>query len=343
MANELTVTKAQIAAMPLKAQQALEDRKKLLQDMSPELRREVVTIVKMYARFASRAPEFFYELGERLWKIRTESEAAREQIEKARASGTLDELPDKVKNKYYGESIAEKIGEIVGFDASVVRKATAFYESFDSPNGFATNVKTLEDLCAARMLSGQPITWSHIIPLLPMDREQRGKVLTRIISESLSIRELAQIVKAEFSGGLAPAKGGRPLMRPKTVRAGLRQMISVTDDWLKRNREIWTTGAASVLQELLDTPTDEYDEKLTDELEQAADSLQQMKAACVSATAKLQAVIDHVDQVAEVSEVQEPEPMAQAAMKKAPTTSTSTKSRAQQAVARAQKRRSANK
>jgi hypothetical protein len=343
MANELTLTKAQLAAMPPKAQKALEDRKKLLRDMSPELRREVVTIAKMYARFASRAPEFFYELGERLWKIRAESESAREKIEKARADDTLDELPDTVKNKYYGESIAEKIGEIVGFDASVVRKATAFYESFESSNGFAVNVKTLEDLCAARMLSGQPITWSHIIPLLPMDREQRGAVLARIISESLSIRELAHIVKAEFAISEVPAKGGRPLMRPKTVRAGLRQMISVTDDWLKRNREIWTTGTTSVLQELMDTPTDEYDQKLTAELEQASNALTEMKAACIAAAAKLQAVIDHVDQVDEVGEVQAPEPMAQAAMKKAPKASASTKSRAQQAVARAQERRSAKK
>jgi hypothetical protein len=198
------------------------------------------------------------------------------------------EVNDVVKNvgNVYGAGAMKKIAEAWTMHPSMLYKSKAFNDAYSE--------EALERLCNLKTEAGTLIGWAHVIQLIGIPEKARPRIQDKVIDEAMTAKELAALVKKLYG---QRASGGRPLMRPKTVKAGLVQLRTVSAQWLNRNSDIWNNQDHSLFQELEEMPPEELTHELVDELEQIAAGQSSMSSACASNAESAARLMDQVKSV----------------------------------------------
>lgn len=166
---------------------------------------------------------------------------------------------------------------------SMLYKAKAFNDAYSE--------EELNRLCNLKTEAGTLIGWAHVIQLIGIPEKARPRIQDRVIDEALTAKELATLVKKLYG---QRAAGGRPFMRPKTVKASLVQLRTVSAQWLSRNSDVWNSQDRSLFQELEDMPPEDFTHELVDELEQIAVDQGSMSSACARNAKSATRLMDQV-------------------------------------------------
>src|SRR5262245_31984178 len=94
---------------------------------------------------------------------------------------------DERKNggKLYGKDAIGRICKILCWDDDLIRLALRFVQTFTPED--------LERLCSMVLPKGEPLTWSHVRALIPIDdAARRQELLDRTVAEGWTCNELAR-------------------------------------------------------------------------------------------------------------------------------------------------------
>jgi len=115
------------------------------------------------------------------------------------------------------------------------------------------------------------LTWTHVKHLLSLDDAERIGFQADCINAEWSSKELHRAIK-EFRG--RKSAGGKPFVRPKTLDAGLRQIIDESNTWIRRHRQVWFDPDAPVIE--IDSEV-ESPEQIPELLDETVDSWETME------------------------------------------------------------------
>lgn len=297
--------KGQIA----KIQDVVVARAEVIATMSVDLRRVYYEMIEELNTQAESNIRYYYRTGKRVLEIlaaekelemyiseltvELDREPTTEEIAEYMGVSVEDVPPD------YGPGAIEKIAAAWTVDKSMVYKSKAFAELYPSES-------EIDDLCGLETSTGQPIGWGHVIQLISVEDSKTRKMLTgQVVEEALTAQQLADVIQKTSWPGHSGGKrrsGGRPFMKPKTVRAGLVQIRTVSGQWVERHREVWAGTEYSVFTELENLPPDELTHEMVDELEQIMTIQAQMQAACAKDIVDVNRLISTIKEVLEERE-----------------------------------------
>ena len=115
----------------------------------------------------------------------------------------LYEDEKKNKGKLYGKNAIGRICKLLSWDDGIIRLALRFVQRYTPDD--------LERICTIVMPDGEPLTWSHVRALIPIDDNARRKeLLERTVAEGWNCTELAQEIKSLADGSTHDGRGRPP-------------------------------------------------------------------------------------------------------------------------------------
>jgi hypothetical protein len=124
-----------------------------------------------------------------------------------------------------------------------IRKARRFAEAYSPAE--------LEHFCALRTPDGRPLGWRHAVELAHVDdRRTRRMLETRAAKAGWTGTQLAHAIRLHT--GKQQGYGGRKVKGPASAGLLLQQLVSETERWNRRLREIWAPGGQLKLAGLAD-------------------------------------------------------------------------------------------
>ena len=176
------------------------------------------------ARPAALTPAKFQRLAQPFLRVinakPATDNARREKLRSLHQLGTLlrKHIPER---SIYGEEQFAGFAEAIGHLPSWLHKIWRFPGRYDA--------RDLEELCKT------PISWGHVVLLLPLGRFQRRKYQRMAASRGLTVEALRRVLKADFE----PLRGGgRQVKIPSNPADALRQLVGDGQVWLQRSRMV---------------------------------------------------------------------------------------------------------
>jgi hypothetical protein len=232
--QRVTVKRAEGAA-----NQMIIDRREVYDDMTPELKKMAHEIRSMLARETESSLLIHFDIGVMI----------RQAVEEEGA---------------YGVKAVEQLAAFFGRDPSWLYAHRDVARVFDR--------KQIEELAQREMANGGHLESGHVLMLSRVKgREDRKEMMKLTFAQSLSIRQLGdQIGGAVLDHGRG--YGGRKPVPPKSLLAGLNQVVTAAEAILKRV-PIW---AASVRQGAVDLEPAKFDDLLQQMVNKAATAVRQL-------------------------------------------------------------------
>ena len=305
----MATKKNQIANLPKGLREVVVTRTAVIESMSEDLRTVYYELIEDLNTQAESNIRYYYRTGKRILEILASEKEMEAYI--AELTTELDREPTTAEiagyvgvteeslPPDYGPGAIEKIAAAWTVDKSMLYKSKAFAEMYPSET-------ELDELCSLETTTGQPIGWGHVIQLISVeDRKTRKRLTNQIVEEALTAQQLADIIQKSSWPGHAGGKrrsGGRPFMQPKTVRAGLVQIRTVSGQWMSRHEEVWAGPDYSVFTELENLPPDELTHEMVDELEQIMTIQAKMATACAKDIVDVNRLITTIKEALEARE-----------------------------------------
>ena len=155
----------------------------------------------------------------------------------------------------YGVHAVEQIAQYFGWDQTVIYNSLKLAQQYTEDE--------IDELCERRMPDGQLLSYSHLMSVITLPREERKKLIDKAVAESWTCTELARVVVKgkEPARSRTDDKRGRPIGKPKTFDAVLAQMEAFTDDFMNRAIQVWDTDDHSLGAKVADVATDDFTEE----------------------------------------------------------------------------------
>lgn len=133
------------------------------------------------------------------------------------------------------------------------------------------------------------LLWSHLTALKTVESaKRRDKLAQKVMKEGWSVSDLlAQIAAREETKKAKSKKSGRPLSRPKSLGAGLRQVAAFTSKFVRSSSEVWSE---SVFQELESIEAKDVNDGLLDLFNETKDSLESASGEIAKDLKRIQAI-----------------------------------------------------
>jgi hypothetical protein len=159
-----------------------------------------------------------------------------------RAGECVEKLFPREGGRQYGQGrmteITTALGKPENF-ANDLWKCRDFYWVYDRDE-----VKSLRNRNSTEDFQ---ITWTHIVRLLAVeDAAKRRQFQDECFGRCWTTDELQRAVN-DFQG--RRSFGGRSFARPKTLDAGLRQIIDESQTWIRRHQQVWFAPDDPVISE----------------------------------------------------------------------------------------------
>jgi hypothetical protein len=182
-----------------------------------------------------------------------------------RAGECVEKLFPREGGRQYGQGrmteITTALGKLENF-ANALWQYRDFFAKYDR-----SEVKWL---CNTDNTDGFRLTWTHVRHLLSVDDAERIGFQSDCINAEWSSKELHRAIK-EYRGH--KSAGGKPFDRPKTLDAGLRQIITESNTWIRRHRQVWFDTDRPVISE---NNEQENPELIPDLLHEAIENWEEM-------------------------------------------------------------------
>ena len=125
---------------------------------------------------------------------------------------------------------------------------------------------------------GYRLHWGHVIYLVACSTaEKRALFEDRCVRNAWTPEILHQ--KIMESNGGPRRSGGRPLARPRGTDSQMRQIVTFTEDWLKRNEQVWQSETDGTFTALVTMPPDTVTEEVVEQTTNLREVLQRLVTA----------------------------------------------------------------
>jgi hypothetical protein len=148
--------------------------------------------------------------------------------------------------------------------------------------------------------------FGHVRYLLTLSTAaQRRKYAIEAVEKMLDPAALHTLIKKRQQRGEGH---GRPHAVPKTVAAQIRQVLAISQQWQRKNESVWNGDGEednNVFTNVLNTPPDELDQEMLDNLRQIKVLMGQISESATENTGLTGRVIEHVQGVLTTREAEE--------------------------------------
>lgn len=148
-----------------------------------------------------------------------------------RVGSKLIALEDAMRERGPGWFVA--LAKTLGISPSNLTKMRKFARDFK--------------LKRTRMLENDEITWGMVTVVLHVSKKSRLKLLKEAKDSEWNLDDLKSVIKNRFGADHA---GGRPLRRPPTGEAGLRQLQKWTQRLLQFDQQFWPEVIENISQQV---------------------------------------------------------------------------------------------
>jgi hypothetical protein len=185
----------------------------------------------------------------------------------------IKEIEDDCVNhqgRRYGIHAIEEISRFFGWDKTVI------YNSLRLAKEYAE--EEIDELCERRLPDGQLLSYSHLMSVITLRREERKKLIDRAVEESWTSDQLARVViKGKESGNSQKDdKRGRPIGKPRTFDLVLAQMEAFADDFMGRAVVVWDSEEHSLDAKARDFAMEDWTPERAQNLKTVAEKLQKV-------------------------------------------------------------------
>lgn len=235
-------TPEEIEQLSAEGQALYQDKLDAIRSMNADLRQQYDEMLDITETQVKSTLDFYYALGNKLWTIET-------------AGG-----------EKYGPEPITKLVAAWSIGESLIYKCLDFAQQYTQSEFNALREKG--------------ISWTHTTTLLAVrDKDVREELQERVEQENLSTRELGKLVKDMNTANQRPANSpGRSFQQPRTIAAGLDQMVTVCEKWERQNLSVWAGEDESVLASLAEMPPAEYDAQIAEKLNQVIITMERLAA-----------------------------------------------------------------
>lgn len=259
------------AALARRNASALSARKAVIAEMNPALKAVCAELQSSLVDRIEDNIRFYHGIGKRVLDIRAN--------------------PTKYLTEQQALNNVDPFGlleEAISSSRETLRKAASFAEKYDNDD--------LKRLFHYRN-EGDPkfrLHWGHVVYLLSVpDTRMRMRLEEKAVAELWDPAMLhKEIMKAH--GG--PRKtGGRPLGIPKSVPSQISQMRTITNLWLRREREVWNGQKHNVFKNILEMDPAKYTPAMLKELKTLRTQWDEMKHELEKSSKVADGVIEQVE------------------------------------------------
>lgn len=189
------------------------------------------------------------------------------------------------------------IEEALSTQARTLRKAATFAETY--------NTEELEELISLYHAETKfQLNWGHVSFLLTLQtKEQRAKFALEAVDKMWDPPALHDAIKRRQNRG---AKHGRGHEIPATVPAQVRQIKKITDQWVKKNSQVWNGEEKNVFENVMNHPPEDMDAELLTDLQEVKELFTQLIEGGNESLQKVERTIEHVEGcLARIAEAEE--------------------------------------
>lgn len=211
-----------------------------------------------------------------------------------------------------GTSGLKLIEQALSTQARTLRQTASFAKLYDD--------EELEELISMyHTATNFQLHFGHVRYLLTLDSAaQRRKYAIEAVEKMLDPAALHTLIKKRQHRNDGH---GRPHTVPKTVSAQIRQILAVSQQWQRKNESVWNGDGENnnnVFTNVLNTPPDEMDQEMLDNLREIKVLMGQISEAANENVGLTDRVIEHTQGVlarrAEEEEAQESQGRSQRAI-----------------------------
>ncbi len=189
-----------------------------------------------------------------------------------------------------GTSGLKLIEQALSTQARTLRQTASFAKLYDD--------EELEELISMyHTATNFQLHFGHVRYLLTLDSTaQRRKYAIEAVEKMLDPAALHTLIKKRQSRG---GGHGRTHAVPKTVAAQIRQILSVSQQWQRKNESVWNGDGENnnVFTNVLNTPPDEMDQEMLDNLREIRTLMAQISEAANENVGLTDRVIEHMQGV----------------------------------------------
>jgi hypothetical protein len=231
-----------------KPKASAEKQAKLLQRLGADARKAVAWINHWFQKDNVHTLLSRYRLGQRVKAIHDlETDQGRER---------------------YGKGTITKLANAFAWDRGILYGALALSRAYSEAE--------IKKLSQRRRADQQCLSFSHVRVLAEVeDKKRRSGLVDKALDECLTVAELAEAVQRE-TGDKAVKKQGRKLVVPKNLSALLRQQDHVVEEFLRRDRAVWSKPNHSLVHEATRMPADQLTAEDVRRLKKHAERLREM-------------------------------------------------------------------
>jgi hypothetical protein len=185
--------------------------------------------------------------------------------------------------KLYGKNAIGRICKVLHWDDGVIRSALRFVLTYSQED--------LESMCSLTLLTGEPLTWSHVRALMVVeDAKKRQALLDRTVAEGWTCTELAQEIKRLMDRPAGDGRG-RPPRLPKDFDGAVAQQQQSAEEWDRRYSKVWAKSDRSLVAQAAKLPPEEVTEERLHQARELANHLRTVADQAVAQAEKAEEVV----------------------------------------------------
>jgi hypothetical protein len=182
---------------------------------------------------------------------------------------------------------AEDAADRYGWMSRLARALGCSLPVLHKTRSFARRYTTSE----VKSLARKGITWGLVYATFPVeDKEEQIAWMHRAKEEHWTGHDLEREIQKAKQG--PQRKGGAPRRALKCYgpAVDLRNLVRVSEEWLRHHHEVWTAENAGLLDQLAAMPPADYSDTLPHQLEGAERALEELAQAASALNGQLQAL-----------------------------------------------------
>ena len=254
-----------------RAAEVAESRTDAMAQMNSKLSRKFTLIDKQLNDLRAENLRYYYQIGQLCEEIRTN--------------------PNDFVGKD-GTPGLKLVEQGLSTQARTLRKAAMFARTCDE--------KEMEDLISwYNTETGFTLHWGHVAFLLTLDdKKKRSEFAEMAVEETLDPPALHERIKKKTG-----RKGGhgRKHEMPKTIGAQVRQLLTISKQFMGKHEGVWAGDEESVFSNLMELEADDVSEDMVDQLHEIEELMQQISEAAEANVASTERAREHIEAVLEAA------------------------------------------
>jgi hypothetical protein len=156
-------------------------------------------------------------------------------------------------------------------------------------------VSTYDEEAYRELCRHDAMTPTHALMLgLIGGQKERAELQEKVVTEKLTTRQLHEAEKEMFGIRRKPG-AGRPLKKPKNVKAAFTHLTAQAGKFIKLNDEVWFGKAFDILSQVQGLTGDKMTDELMAQITDAAEQCENLAATAIKDAETLRGILPEID------------------------------------------------